>query len=119
LLPWKHPVSGVYWLRRRVSDDLRALVGKREEKRSLGARDPTEAKVRHAQLITELDVQWQNLRAGPRAFTEREASEIAAPIYDQQLAHYSENPSEQKFWEAASVGGLHSLINRVGLLERS
>jgi integrase len=97
--PWKHPNSGVYWLRRRVPDDLRALVGKREEKRSLGTRSPDEAKIRHAQLITELDAQWQNLRAGPRALTEREAGEIAAPIYDQHLAHYSENPSEQKFWD--------------------
>jgi hypothetical protein len=35
--PWKHPNSGVYWLRRGVPEDLRALVGKREEKRSLQA----------------------------------------------------------------------------------
>jgi hypothetical protein len=86
-------------LLRRVPDDLRALVGKREEKRSLGTRAPDEAKIRHAQLMTELDVQWKNLRAGPRALTEREAAEIAAPIYDQHMAHYSENPSDQKFWD--------------------
>jgi hypothetical protein len=36
--PWKHPNSGVYWLRKRVPDDLRALIGKREEKRSLGTK---------------------------------------------------------------------------------
>jgi len=33
--PWKHPKSGVYWVRKRVPDDLLKLVGKREEKRSL------------------------------------------------------------------------------------
>ena len=97
--PWKHPNSGVYWLRRRVPDDLRSLVGKREEKRSLGTRDPQEAKRRHAQLITELDARWKNLRAGPRILTEREAHEIAATLYDQHMARYSENPSEQKFWD--------------------
>jgi len=37
--PWKHPSSGVYWLRKGVPEDLRALVGKREEKRSLQTRD--------------------------------------------------------------------------------
>ncbi len=52
--PWKHPDSGVYWLRKGVPDDLRALVGKREEKRSLGTRDPVEAKRRHAEALAEI-----------------------------------------------------------------
>jgi len=33
--PWKHPNSGVFWLRKGVPEDLRKIVGKREEKRSL------------------------------------------------------------------------------------
>ena len=33
--PWKHPKTGIYWLRKRVPEDLLRLVGKREEKRSL------------------------------------------------------------------------------------
>jgi hypothetical protein len=41
--PWKHSKTGIYWLRKRVSDDLVRLVGKQEEKRSLGTRDPIEA----------------------------------------------------------------------------
>lgn len=45
--PWKHPKTGIFWLRRAVPDDLRLLVGKREEKRTLGTRDPTEARIRH------------------------------------------------------------------------
>ena len=97
--PWKHPNSGVYWLRKRVPDDLRALIGKREEKRSLGTRNPEEAKHRHAQLMTELDARWKNLRAGPCNLTEREAHDIAARIYEQYVAKHSENPSEQKFWD--------------------
>lgn len=42
--PWKHPKTGVYWLRKRVPDDLRAGIGKREEKLTLKTRDPAEAK---------------------------------------------------------------------------
>ena len=34
--PWKHPKTGIFWLRKCVPDDLRSLLGKREEKRSLG-----------------------------------------------------------------------------------
>ena len=47
--PFKHPRSGVYYLRKGVPEDLRELVGKREEKRSLETRDPAEAKRRHAE----------------------------------------------------------------------
>jgi hypothetical protein len=40
--PWKHPKTGIYWLRKGVPDDLREAVGKREEKFSLKTRDPLE-----------------------------------------------------------------------------
>ncbi len=42
--PWKHPKSGIFWLRRRVPDDLLAAVGKRAEEFSLLTRDPADAK---------------------------------------------------------------------------
>lgn len=45
--PFKHPKSGVYYLRRRVPDDLRSILGQ-EYKRSLKTRDPNEAKSRFA-----------------------------------------------------------------------
>ena len=75
--PWKHPDSGVYWLRKGVPDDLRALVGKREEKRSLGTRDPVEAKRRHAEALAEIEERWANLRLGPKILTEKEAHQLA------------------------------------------
>ena len=62
--PWKHPNSGVYWLRKRVPDDLRRVIGKSEEKRSLGTRNADEAKRRHAQALLELDARWANCAAG-------------------------------------------------------
>lgn len=43
--PWIHPKSGVFWLRKGVPEDLRALVGKREESRSLQTRDPSRPSV--------------------------------------------------------------------------
>ena len=92
--PWKHPKTGVYWLRKRVPDDLRALVGKREEKRSLKTRDPAEAKRLLVQALGELETQWANLRAGPRTLSEREAHELAAVVHDRWLQAYRDNPSE-------------------------
>jgi hypothetical protein len=53
--PWKHPKTGIYWLRKGVPEDLRTLVGKREEKRSLGTKDPIEAKRLHATALAEVE----------------------------------------------------------------
>lgn len=49
--PWKHPKTGIYQLRKAVPDDLRKIVGKREEKVSLQTRDPGEAKQRFAKAL--------------------------------------------------------------------
>jgi integrase len=97
--PWKHPNSGFYWLRKGVPEDLRALVGKREEKRSLLTRDPAEAKRRHAEALAELEARWANLRAGPRALSEREAHRLAVPIHDRWLAQHRDNPSRPTIWD--------------------
>jgi len=96
--PWKHPRSGVYYLRKGVPEDLRELVGKVEEKRSLGTRDPAEAKRRHAEALAEIEVRWANLRAGPKALTEREAHQLAVSVHDRWLRQHLENPSQQTAW---------------------
>jgi integrase len=96
--PLKHPNSGVYWLRKGVPEDLRKLVGKREEKRSLQTRDPVEAKRRHAEALAEIENRWANLRAGPKALTEREAHQLAVAVHDRWLQQHLENPSQQTAW---------------------
>jgi integrase len=96
--PWKHPNSGVYWLRRGVPEDLRVLVGKREEKRSLQTRDPVEAKRRHAAALAEIEARWANLRAGPKILTEIEAHQMAASVHDRWLELHQDNPSDQTSW---------------------
>lgn len=96
--PWKHPKTGIYWLRKRVPEDLIPLVGKKEEKRSLGTRDPLEAKRKHAAVLNEVESRWSNLRKPPKALSEREAFELAAPVGDWWMAEHRENPSNQTFW---------------------
>ena len=96
--PWKHPNSGVYWLRKGVPKDLREIVGKQEEKRSLGTRDPVEAKRLHAEALAEIEQRWANLRAGPKALTEREAHQLAIAVHDRWLQQHVENPSQQIAW---------------------
>ena len=97
--PWKHPKTGIYWLRKAVPDDLRTAVGKREEKFSLKTRDPVEAKRLHAEALAALEQRWANLKSPPKTISEREAHELVAPAYDWWLKLYRDNPSEQKLWK--------------------
>lgn len=96
--PWKHPKTGVYWLRKRIPNDLRPILRKLEEKRSLKTRDPAEAKRRHLEALAQLEAQWANLRAGPQTLSERDGHELAAFVHDHWLALHKDNPGDQVFW---------------------
>jgi hypothetical protein len=107
--PWKHPKTGIYWLRKRIPDDRRPLLGKREEKRSLGTH-PNEAKRVHEQALAELAERWANLRSGPRALTEREAHELVAPADAWWVNAHRDNPSDQKIWKMGRRATAHAEI---------
>jgi hypothetical protein len=100
--PWKHPKTGIYQLRKAVPEDLRKIVGKREEKVSLHTRDPGEAKQRFAKALAELEARWANLRTGPKLLTEREAHQLAVVAYDQWLQMYRDTPSQQTSWDVVA-----------------
>jgi hypothetical protein len=97
--PQKHPDSGYYWFRKRVPDDLRDLVGKREERFSLGTRDPSEAKRLHAQKLAEVEERWANLRAGQRALSPDDIARLAAEIGDQFRGHLEKDPYQPLRWD--------------------
>jgi len=83
--PWKHPTTGIYWLRKRVPDDLRAAVAKREEKFSLKTRDPVEAKRLHAEALAALEQRWANLRTPIRKLDNSELHHISIAVLDHFL----------------------------------
>ncbi|SCY47093.1 site-specific integrase [Microvirga guangxiensis] len=102
--PWKHPKTGIYWLRRGVPDDLRPIIGKREIKLSLKTKDPEKAKQEHLKALVELEEQWKNLRAGSKTLSEREAHELAQAVHDTWLTAFQDNPSQQTSWNT-DIGG--------------
>ncbi|MGU3666164.1 DUF6538 domain-containing protein [Methylobacterium sp. A49B] len=117
--PWKHPKTGIFWLRRSVPHDLRPLVGKREEKRTLGTRDPAEAKLRHTAEMAKLEQRWAALRRQQSGLpaenpassqtvtlTELQAHERAEWLYRYWLNKHRDNPSEQTFWPTDLYGEL-------------
>ena len=97
--PWKHPDSGYYWFRKRVPDDLRDLLGKREERFSLGTRDPNEAKQIHATKLAEVEERWSNLRAGQRPLSPDDIAREAAAIGDQVRRQLEANPYQPLRWD--------------------
>ncbi|NTH46617.1 tyrosine-type recombinase/integrase [Agrobacterium rhizogenes] len=81
-----------WWLRKKVPDDLRPLVGKREEKFSLKTRDPAEARILFAKAAAEIEERWGNLRRGRMSLTAKQAWALAGEIYGELVAKYEDNP---------------------------
>jgi hypothetical protein len=94
--PWKHPNSGIYWLRRRVPSDLVDVVGRREEKLSLRTRDPAEAKSAYVKAAAELEARWSSLRQGTKRVSHKEATAIAGEFYRQLVSSHEEDPGDAR-----------------------
>jgi len=103
--PYKHPKTGVYWLRKRVPDDLRATVGLAEYKRTLKTKDPAEAKRVHAAMLAELEAHWASLRQslpGPSALATASLLPQQQPIEDARWASYLRTDAYQQAVENLS-----------------
>ena len=78
--PYKHPTTGIYYLRRRVPDELRPTLG-REFKRSLKTHNPSEAKSRFTTAWAESDAVFALARAqsgGVDLLGARDVQQLAA-----------------------------------------
>jgi hypothetical protein len=104
--PWKHPDSGFYWFRKRVPDDLRKLLGKSEERFSLGTRDPIDAKRLHALKLSEIEERWSNLRIGQRALSPDDIAQEAMAIGDQVRRQLETDPYQRLRWDVEIGGSL-------------
>jgi len=96
--PFKHPKTGVYQFRKAVPMDLRPILGKVEEKRSLRTKDPAEARQRHAEVAAEVEKAWQGLRRGPQHLTMRQIVGLAGEVYAGWVRDLSDEPGEPVIW---------------------
>ena len=79
--PFKHPKTGVYWLRLRVPSDLRTILGKGEVKRSLRTKDPALAKQLFPTALQAIQREWERLREAPEPLTPRQIMALAGELY--------------------------------------
>jgi hypothetical protein len=59
----RHPISGIFLLRKRVPERLKETVGKGEVKLSLGTRDPAIARIRHLEELAKIERAWSGIDA--------------------------------------------------------
>ncbi|MER8661328.1 tyrosine-type recombinase/integrase [Mesorhizobium sp. M1148] len=125
--PVKHRKTGVYWFRKRVPADVAALTDRKEVNRTLGTKDPEEAKRKFAEVLAAYEREWAQLRLGtssvngrsldgpaaagldaltPRLITDREAHLLASAVHDEWIAKFRDNPSEQLYWHTDLYEGM-------------
>lgn len=125
--PTKHRKTGVYWFRKRLPADIAVLTGRKEVNKTLGTKDPEEAKRKYAEVLAGFEREWAQLRLGnssvngsslgrppaagvdalaPRLITDREAHLLAAAVHDEWLARFYDNPSEQLHWHTDLYDGM-------------
>lgn len=120
--PFRHPRTGVYYIRRAVPEDLREAIGKAEYKKSLGTKDPTDAKKRFPAALHECEAAFARAREG-RAVVDvlsdqqiREAGEAWAAhilgedddvrlegLDDRAYARSRSNERPLRYWGAAAA----------------
>lgn len=93
--PFKHPSTGMYYIRRRVPDELRPSLGL-EYKRSLKTRDPIEAKARFAAEWSKSEEAFALAQAqlkGAITLSARDIQQLAARWFRRELAEIEQNGS--------------------------
>ncbi|KAB0538087.1 integrase [Pseudochrobactrum saccharolyticum] len=114
--PYKHPKTGVYYLRQRVPADLKDKARGRivalpisgtlksftvgdGVKASLETKDPTEAKARHRDADAALSKFWEAMRNGPLSLTQKEVAERAGLVYKFFADTFEDDAEVPELWE--------------------
>ncbi len=100
--PYQHPKTGTYWLRKVVPENLRAAVGQRELKQTLGTKDPSEARVRTPAVLARFDAIIAAARAdAPPQPSLRQIDTIVGKWYKAESARREDNPGSSVEWDDA------------------
>ena len=114
--PFRHPDSGIYYLRRRVPDDLRAIIGKTEIRRSLNTRNHHQAKAAFAVAYAESERLFTDARKG--RYTAPAEPPMLAPTLPMQPAqtgpggHVKLSEALERYVQSVSLSGRSEYVSR-------
>jgi integrase len=130
--PWKHPTTGVYYLRERIPAGLReravgrvipfciagqwhrVTAGSGHVKVSLRTRDNSEAKARYKEASAGLVASLEMLSKGPRRLTHKQAVALAGEAYREWMARFEEDPGASERWVREEADNLRAEFGRYG-----
>ena len=107
--PFKHPKTGVYWLRLRVPRDLRSAVGRGELRRSLRTKDPAEAKRLFPAALQAIQREWQRLRRAPEPLSPQQVSALAGQLYRETVEELGGQAFDAPVW--STIGSLNERLS--------
>src|SRR5687767_4226142 len=107
--PWKHPRTGVFYLRERVPADLKDKLKKQKltvrvagqdrtvtlnefAKISLGTKERSEAKLRHASVQAQVQERWAAARKRPERLSHEEVMGLAGVAYRDLVSEFRADP---------------------------
>lgn len=96
--PQKNPKSGVYYFRQKTPADLVAVFGKKEVSRTLGTKDPAEAKLRNADEVRKQALIWDTYRKRPEPLPHKQIVALSGLIYRDHMAALELEPGEPEVW---------------------
>lgn len=109
--PTKHPKTGVYRLRGRLTAEMAAIYGKKEFKVSLGTKDAAEARHRAPEVYAALQSQWrqdslahalshaETTRLDPIDLTGLQIHALAGAIYEKYVEPYKDDAGAGSDWQ--------------------
>lgn len=109
--PYKHPTTGIFYLRRRVPDELRPTLG-REFKRSLKTHNPSEAKSLFVRTWADSDEVFALARAqsgGVGLLGARDVQQLAAR-WVQEETKAMETSGDFSQWQGPASRGPRSMV---------
>jgi hypothetical protein len=104
--PYAHSKTGMYWLRKVVPADLRERVGKHELVRSLGTKNPKEARRRAPTVLAQFDAILTAARVGSERLTLKDVTALAGEWYRTAVAEWGDDPDRDRLRRMGYVGSL-------------
>lgn len=104
--------NGVYYLRMRIPRDLLVTGGPTHVKRSLGTKDPQEAKLRFIEEERRLRREWEARRNGPQPIPHQQLVALAGVVYREVMATAPEEPGSPATWDHVVRIGEKAMLDR-------